>query len=246
MQAPSPLKIFVISLERSLDRRKQVEQEMQKISMSWSFLDAVDGSTLIAPPIEYKLSKVKRLQGYALTPNEIGCYLSHKEAWKRCVQENAPTLILEDDFVFAPGFEETLIILLEAADCWNFIRLQGLYKVHHQILFEKSGVTFVKNEGDAVGATAYLLKPEIAMQLIKHSKDIYEPVDHFLEHYQKHGLEFLAIHPYPVDITRAKSTIADRSERSPIKGLRKRWRSVARMIDRVLSRDPWFPKSSNE
>jgi len=242
MQHFPPLKIIVISLERSLDRRKQVEQEMQKISMSWSFLDAVDGSALLTPPIEYKSGKVRRLQGYALTPNEIGCYLSHKEAWKRCVKEGVPTLILEDDFVLAPDFEATLNCVLEAGDRWNFLRLQGLYEVPYQILFKKSGVTFVKNEGDAVGATAYLLKPEVAMRLIEYSEDIYEPVDHFLEHHQKHGLELLAIHPYPVDITRAKSTIADRSERSPIKGLRKKWRSVARVMDRVFSQDPWFPK----
>ena len=112
----------------------------------------------------------------------------------------------------------------------------------YKTLVEKSGVAFVRNEGDAVGATAYLLKPVIARQLIQDSVDIYEPVDHFLEHHQKHGLEFLAIRPYPVDITRAKSTIADRSERSPVKGLHKRWRSVARALDRVLSKDPWFPK----
>jgi glycosyl transferase family 25 len=236
------IKILVISLKRSLDRRKQVEQEMQKISLPWSFLDAVDGSALAVIPVEYKPRKVKRLQGYALTPNEIGCYLSHKEAWKCCVQENLPTLILEDDFVLSPNFEEVLKIILKSDNDWNFLRLQGLYEVPYETLFEKSGVSFVRNKGDAVGATAYLLKPKIARQLIKHSLDIYEPVDHFLEHYQKHDLEFLAIRPYPIDITRAKSTIADRSERSPVKGLRKRWRSVARALDRALSKDPWFPK----
>jgi glycosyl transferase family 25 len=242
MSASSNLKIFVISLQRSLDRRKQVEKEMQKISLPWSFLDAIDGSALTSTPVEYKPAKVKRLQGYELTPNEIGCYLSHKEAWKRCEHENVPTLVLEDDFVLAPNFENVLSTILEADDCWNFLRLQGLYEISYKTLVEKSDVTFVRNEGDAVGATAYLLKPEVARKLIKYSSDIYEPVDHFLEHHQKHGLEFLAIRPYPIDITRAKSTIADRSERSPVKGLRKRWRSLARTVDRVLSKDPWFPK----
>jgi glycosyl transferase, family 25 len=238
----SNVKILVISLKRSLDRRKQVEKEMQKISLPWSFLDAVDGSALVETPVEYKPRKVELLQGYALTPNEIGCYLSHKEAWKYCVREKVPTLILEDDFVLSPNFEEVLKTILESDRDWNFLRLQGLYEVPYETLLEKSGVSFVRNKGDAVGATAYLLKPNIARQLIKNSADIYEPVDHFLEHHQKHGLEFLAIRPYPIDITRAKSTIADRSERSPVKGLRKRWRSVARAVDRVLSKDPWFPK----
>ena len=156
--------------------------------------------------------------------------------------ENIPTLILEDDFVLSSDFEATLNTLLNEVTEWNFVRLQGLYEVPFKKVLEQPGFALVKNQGDAVGATAYLLKPQIASQLTKHSVDIYEPVDHFLEHHQKHGLEFLAIRPYPVDITRAKSTIADRSERAPVKGLNKRIRSVARVVDRVFSREPWFPK----
>lgn len=237
-----PVQILVISLERSLDRRKQVEQEMQKISLPWSFLDAVDGSRLSEVPPEYKPKKVKRLQGYELTPNEIGCYLSHKKAWQRCVDSGIPTLVLEDDFVLSSNFENMLMTILSEMVHYGFIRLQGLYEVPCQEILNISGVSLVKNRGDAVGATAYLLRPEIARELIKHSAYIYEPVDHFLEHYQKHGLEFLAIRPYPVDITRAKSTIADRSERAPVKGLRKRFRSVSRTVDRLFSKEPWFPK----
>ena len=96
-----PVQILVISLERSIDRRMQVEQEMQKISLPWSFLDAIDGSKLTKAPVEYKSNKVKRLQGYELTPNEIGCYLSHKKAWQRCIESGIPTLVLEDDFVLS-------------------------------------------------------------------------------------------------------------------------------------------------
>jgi glycosyl transferase family 25 len=238
----SQIQILVISLKRSLDRRKQVEKEMQKISLPWTFLDAVDGSALVVPPVEYKSNKVKRLQGYALTPNEIGCYLSHKEAWKRCAEKNVPTLILEDDFVLSSNFEKILNALLNEVTEWSFVRLQGLYEVDFKKVLEQSELTLVKNQGDAVGATAYLLKPSVAARLIKHSVDIYEPVDHFLEHYQKHGLEFLAVRPYPIDITRAKSTIADRSERAPVKGVQKRIRSLARLVDRVFSKEPWFPK----
>jgi glycosyl transferase family 25 len=236
------IQILVISLKRSQDRRAQVEKEMRKISIPWEFLDAVDGSALKESPIEYKPLKVKYLQGYELTPNEIGCFLSHKAAWKRCVEGALPTLVLEDDFVLSSEFESTLKTLLSEISRWDLVRLQGLYEVPSEIVFEGREIILAKNQGDAVGATAYLLKPKAAKELIKHSADIYEPVDHFLEHHRKHGLEFLAIRPYPVDITRAKSTIADRSERAPIKGFRKRIRSIARALDRLLSNEPWFPK----
>jgi glycosyl transferase family 25 len=240
--ASLPLQVLVISLHRSLDRRAKVAQELQKTSLSWTFLDAVDGSALQTPPPEYKALKVKCLQGYELTPNEIGCYLSHKEAWKYCVEKNIPTLIFEDDFVLTPEFEHVVSVLLSSPNSWSFIRLQGLYEVSYQDISVIDGIHLVKNIGDAVGATAYLLKPEIARVLIHQSADIYEPVDHFLEHQKKHGLEFLAVRPYPVDITRAKSTIDDRDERAPVQGLRKRFRSVARAIDRAFSKKPWFPK----
>ena len=239
---PPPMQILVISLVRSLDRRAKVQQEMGKISAPWEFLDAVDGSSLRQPPIEYKAKKVKRLQGYFLTPNEIGCYLSHKEAWRRCVKVNVPTLILEDDFIMSPEFEGTLATLLNSPSTWSFVRLQGLYEVPSQPIESLSNVQLVRNIGDAVGATAYLLKPEVARTLIEASSDIYEPVDHFLEHHQKHGLDFLAVRPYPVDITRAKSTIDDRPERTPVKGYVKLVRSISRILDRCFSATPWFPK----
>ena len=237
-----PLQVLVISLRRSLDRRAKVEQELQKTSLPWTFLDAVDGSALQSPLPEYNPLRVKWLQGYELTPNEIGCYLSHKKAWKRCVEENIPTLIFEDDFVLTPEFDHVISALLSSQNSWSFIRLQGLYEVSYQDISLIDGVHLVKNIGDAVGATAYLLKPEIAHALINQSAYIYEPVDHFLEHQKKHGLEFLAVRPYPVDITRVKSTIDDRQERSPVQGLRKRFRSVARALDRAFSKNPWFPR----
>lgn len=243
MNSPRPpIQILVISLARSLDRRVKVQQEMEKISIPWEFLDAVDGSSLKQPPVEYKAQKVKRLQGYFLTPNEIGCYLSHKEAWRRCVKENILTLVLEDDFILSPEFESTLAALLSALSAWSFVRLQGLYEVPSQPIEVLNNIQLVRNIGDAVGATAYLLKPEVAQTLIGASSDIYEPVDHFLEHYQKHGLEFLAVRPYPVDITRVKSTIDDRPERTPVKGYTKLVRSISRILDRCFSATPWFPK----
>ncbi len=238
-----PIQVLVISLRRSVDRRAKVEQELKNISLPWSFLDAIDGSTLAGPPIEYQPLKVKLLQGYPLTPNEIGCYLSHKEAWKRCVSQNIPTLVFEDDFVLSPEFEGIINSLLNNESAWSLVRLQGLYEVPYRELTPVGDAHLVKNLGDAVGATAYLFKPQVAQVLIDESRAIYEPVDHFLEHQSKHGLEFLAVRPYPVDISRVKSTIDDRSERAPVKGFRKRVRSIARAVDRLCGAKPWFPKS---
>jgi len=237
------LRTVVISLLRSPHRREKVQSELSKTNLDWSFLDAVDGSQLQFPLPEYQSRKVKRLLGFDLTKNEIGCFISHKKAWQTCLESNQVTLIFEDDFILLPHFENTIEILLTEFHDWNLIRLQSLANSSHVVIKAIGDISIVKNLSDEVGATAYIIKPEAAKILVEHSKEIYEPLDHFMEHKTKHGVEMLAVKPYPVDITKAQSTISDRpNDRKPIQGLRKRMRSIYRMLDRTFSRDPWFPK----
>ncbi len=236
------MQTFVISLKRSILRRKQVQAALENIRLEWSFLDAVDGSKFIGYPAAYQPKKVNRLQGYALTPSEVACFLSHKKAWTQCIQKNQITLVLEDDFQLENHFEKVIETLITDMTDWFFVRLQGINGRGHSVVAECDGFKLVKNQGDPVGAMAYLIKPSAAKNLLECSKDIYEPVDHYLEHQKKNGLIFLAIKPYPVDTTGVSSTILDRIERKPIRGLRKTIRSVNRLIDRCISRDPWFPR----
>lgn len=240
------IQVLVISLAGSDARQQKVRTELDKTSLPWRFLDAVRGSTLTSNPKEYNPAKVRGLLGFELTPNELGCYLSHKKAWQECVDKNAPTIIFEDDFCLLPHFESAIQFLIDNPEKWNAVRLQGLSDVPQEKIQSIEGVediSLVRNKGDAVGATAYLLKPSAAQTLLDASRDIYEPLDHFLEHRLKHRLDFLAISPYPVDITGVQTTIADRPGRVAIRGWAKSKRSVLRALDRWFSKDPWFPKS---
>ena len=238
----SDIQVLVISLAGSDARQQKVRAELDKTSLNWHFLDAIRGSALTSTPKEYKPTKVKNLLGFELTPNELGCFLSHKKAWQECVDKNIPTIIFEDDFFLLPHFEKAIAYLMNDGGNWKAVRLQGLSKVPQAVIQSNGDISLVRNIGDAVGATAYLLKPEAAKILVEASNDIYEPLDHFLEHHQKHHLEFLAISPYPVDITGVQTTIADRPGRLPIKGWAKSKRSILRALDRWLSKSPWFPR----
>ena len=238
----SDIQVLVISLAGSDARQQKVWAELDKTSLNWRFLDAVRGSALTSIPKEYKPTKVKNLLGFELTPNELGCFLSHKKAWQECVDKNIPTIVFEDDFFLLSHFEKAIAFLMDDCSNWNAVRLQGLSEVPQEIIQTNGDISLVRNIGDAVGATAYLLKPEAAKILLEASNDIYEPLDHFLEHHQKHHLEFLALSPYPVDITGVQTTIADRPGRLPIRGWAKSKRSILRTLDRWFSESPWFPK----
>lgn len=242
MEANLLVQVFVISLKRSIDRRKRVEDQLSKTNIQWRFLDAVDGYALPEMPASYQRSKVKRLQGYELTPGEVGCFLSHIHAWELCALNNAITLVFEDDFLVCENLEVVIEDLLTISDQWNLVRLSGIYETKHEILKQRSGYSLVKNLGEPCGTAAYMIQPAAAKVLLNSAADIYEPVDHYLEHYTKHGLTCLAAKPYPIGLAHTKSTITDRPGRKPVKGLSKALRSVFRFIDRHASPSPWFPK----
>jgi glycosyl transferase family 25 len=236
------IQVIIISLERSIDRRERVQHELKNFSLAWEFLNAVDGCALKVLPKSYDDRKVKRLQGYELTPSEIGCYLSHMKAWEKCVKQNKITLIVEDDFVINSDFSHAFESLIQMDQKWSLVRLAALYDIEHRVVDRWEGIELVENIGDPVGAAAYLIKPSAAAQLIKCAGAIYEPVDHYLEHYNKHGLRMLAIKPYPISVEGKDSTIADRPGRFPIRGFRKTKRSIYRWLDRQFGGDPWFPR----
>lgn len=239
------VQILVISLRDSLDRRVKVSQQMSTTSLDWKFVDATDGSKLNMSEVAYNQEKVRRLLGFELTAREVGCYLSHMSCWRACVEAGRPTLIFEDDFVVLPHFEAVLKKLVLDYSDWQIVRFQALCESGNATVVSFGDYQLVKNDSDPLGATAYLINPSSAQTLLDNSTEIYEPLDHYIEHREKHGLQMLAVLPYPitvVDLSRATSTITDRPDRRPLKGFRKLIRSSFRLLDRNFSRNPWFPK----
>lgn len=88
------MKIFVINLARSTERRKCIEQQLSLLNLEYEIVEAVDGSELSYTDI---LRETRPLN-YALSCGEVGCALSHINIYRRIAFENIPmALILEDD-----------------------------------------------------------------------------------------------------------------------------------------------------
>jgi glycosyl transferase family 25 len=237
--------IVVISLKDSQERQAKVSAEMAKTPFAWGFLEAVDGRVLDLSTVAYDGPKVKRMLGFELTPKEIGCYLSHMAAWRSCVAVQQPTLIFEDDFVIEPHFVAVVNTLVQSYSTWDIVRMQALCESTFEEVEKFENFSLVHNDSDPLGATAYLIHPVSAQRLLDASSEIFEPLDHYIEHHQKHGLRMLAVKPYPVtvaDPTRQTSTITDRPDRLPIRRGQKFSRSMYRVLDRLVSANPWFPR----
>lgn len=86
--------VFVLSLARSVERRDRVKRHLDRIGLSFEFVDGVDGRAM---------SQAERRQVCTnddLPPGHVGCCLSHFSTLQRIVDEDIPVaLILEDDIV---------------------------------------------------------------------------------------------------------------------------------------------------
>lgn len=95
------MKIFVVNLKKSKDRRKAMESQLKKLNLNYEIFEAVDGYNLPISEFEkyYDEHFFKNRRPY-YSLGIAGCTLSHYQLYRKIVDqkiENA--LILEDDMV---------------------------------------------------------------------------------------------------------------------------------------------------
>ncbi len=104
------MKVYLINMKNSIDRLKRFEESYIASDLSlipFERVEAIDGRKIDLTPIvsetAYKRmieaeSKGYRLHHHELTRGAVGCYLSHKEVYKRISQQDEDYgLIFEDD-----------------------------------------------------------------------------------------------------------------------------------------------------
>jgi len=91
---------FVISLARAHARAANARAMLEKLPIRGEILSAVDGRELTQTQMDcvYRRELHQPRYPFELKRNEIGCFLSHRNAWKAIVDRNLDAaLILEDD-----------------------------------------------------------------------------------------------------------------------------------------------------
>jgi GR25 family glycosyltransferase involved in LPS biosynthesis len=109
--------VHVISLSRSADRRASFARNNGHIP--FTFVDAVDGSTLTRAEVE---ATGHFLPGLHYTAGAYGAALSHLTLWQQAAQGPASMTIAEDDAVFRHDFESAQARLLDSlTPGWDFV-----------------------------------------------------------------------------------------------------------------------------
>ncbi|MCG7496794.1 glycosyltransferase family 25 protein [Vibrio sp. Of7-15] len=178
------MKIFVISLLRTQNRRTSIKEQLDNQNIKFEFFDAIDGHKEPNHPLFANYNYTKRLwfsNGRMPSKGELGCYASHYLLWKKCIKMNQPILIIEDDVRVSRSLKEFLIDIEKQTLKYGFLRLEpktdrcNLYNVEKK---QKYKIDFMDNNFG--GTLSYSISPETARKLINGSRRWCMPVDNYI------------------------------------------------------------------
>lgn len=124
MNTPT-IQYYYINLEHATERRQAAEKQASDFCLDLKRIEAVAGKDLDIAALSAYDSKRRSIEFAAdLSPNEHACVMSHLLALQTFIDSGATYgVILEDDFVLQPGFNEGIAWLTEHTSGWEALKL---------------------------------------------------------------------------------------------------------------------------
>ncbi|MGR5120674.1 glycosyltransferase family 25 protein [Vibrio astriarenae] len=176
------MKAYCITLKGCEDRQQHIQSTLSKIPLDIEFFFGVDARVddhhLLS---HYDEKRFSYNLGRPAVLGELGCYASHYLIWQKCVEENEPVIVFEDDFNIDSTFEDSLDIAKQHINSCGYIRLENTgrkilsYKTH--TYGKQNLVKFLKVPQCT---TAYAISPLAAKRFLENSQTFEFPVDVFL------------------------------------------------------------------
>ena len=122
-------KLYIINLKHRTDNRKEMKGKLAYLDLPYEFIDAVYGKDLPDNYFEQNGIKINSTfrnpyTNSTITKGEIGCALSHYNAWKRAMEEGVKyPIIMEDDIEFTADFIKVLNDLVKNPPNFDVIYL---------------------------------------------------------------------------------------------------------------------------
>ena len=194
---------FVIHLERAVRRRRQAERLAATLPVDTELLVAVDGSRLSSD--ERKAVYRRRLHRprypFALSGNEIACFLSHRQAWKAILERDLDgALIAEDDVeVDTERFAAVWSEVVASATADDFVRFPALGARRGGRDVSASPVARLTEPFlPGLGMQMQYVGREAARKLLAATETFDRPVDSMVQMQWLHGARVLSARPVVV------------------------------------------------
>lgn len=175
--------IFLINLDRAANRLAFVARRLDALGLPFVRIAAVDGATLVSADRFTFVAARPRDGKRGWRDGQIGCFLSHFDAWQRIATGGAPFgLVLEDDLHVSEKLPALLCDTGWVPEDADVVRLEatGQWLALGRPVALASGRSVRRIRSAAWGAGAYLLSKRAAARLIASDPTSQSPVDDFL------------------------------------------------------------------
>jgi glycosyl transferase, family 25 len=202
--------VFVISLERAVERRGYMKSLVSKLGFTANIVSAVDGRKLNPEQrARYSSARARRVYGCEMSDSEIACYLSHLSIYSRMLEQRIDcALILEDDISSVSDLKPIVDEVMKLPKgSWQVVRLQSTKKSVAQPNEARDAGEPVAKVGDreifrlrtsVLGGCAYLIRLGAAAAMLARSEQIDMPIDQTLDRYWENGIIPYVLRPMPV------------------------------------------------
>lgn len=193
---------FVINLAQNAQRIENSARQLDAAGAAWQRVEAVNGWDLSSEEIArvYDAGRNARDGKQPLVPAEIGCYLSHIEAWRKIAEGDAEGgFVFEDDFAADETLAEKMELLSIPQSEWDMVKLFSfdpdppMYN-RFQLGAYKVGIPY-RVPTCLIG---YGLTREGARQLVDRALPFFRPVDEDQKFTWETGLRVSLIVPPPI------------------------------------------------
>jgi GR25 family glycosyltransferase involved in LPS biosynthesis len=197
-----PISAFIIYGQNEHARQAQVNL-IQEVLPKSVLVDPVFPSIQKVPFINDLIQNALNRSGYQLMPSEVGVFMSHRNIWKKIVEQNNDPgqhfLVLESDSKIndIQLIEQTMIKVETGYDlffwgAWNnHVSIKKSTAVSIDKKF-KIGVPLIRS---VYGAYGYSLNIKAAKHLLKQSSKINYPVDLYKYYVDQAAIKIGAIQP---------------------------------------------------
>lgn len=255
MDSQPTFQVFVISLERALERREYMKSLVARLGFNATIISAVDGKNLRPEQrARYSSARAQRVYGCEMSDNEIACYLSHLSIYSKMLEHRIDVaLVLEDDISAVGDLKPIVDDLLKLPkSSWQVVRLQSSKKsVSHPTEGDRSGEPVARiGEREifrlrtgVLGGCAYMIRLGAASAMLARSEQIDMPIDQTLDRYWENGIVPYVLRPMPVwheDLF--ESEIGERGRALAAAPAKKnvRRRRTQRLVDSLNKRIFWL------
>lgn len=194
-QVSPAMAAFLISLPGS-SRREATLDVLARVGITPEPVAADDGSSPAARH-SYGAWRARLICGRALSPGEVGCFISHRIAATRFLETDAACgLVLEDDAAPQDAARATLDALLSRlpTEGWDMVNLGAAPGfLHRPVAVLDDGSAILRAHYFPMGSHAILWSRAGARRFLKATGHVTLPLDHFLRRWASRSGRGLAL-----------------------------------------------------